>query len=462
MPENNMKTFGGRIPPHNIEAEQALLGAMLLSSEIQTEVSGLLTSDDFYRPAHRTIFSAMQDLLASNVNFDHLSLADRLASQKKLEEVGGQVYLLELLGAVPTTAFWETYVEIVTRLSTYRKLITAGSQIVSLAYDAPEDIAESVGTSEKAIFDVTQTRIKNDFQTLNSQLMPAMERLEELAENKGAVVGVPTGFKHLDRLTSGFRGGDLVILAARPAVGKTALALNMAVGAAKAGVQVAVFSLEMGIEDLTQRILCSEALINLAGVRSGDLHDSDWEGIVRAMDKLSGYNISIDDSPSLNITELRAKARRQFKGIDGREKKGLIVVDYLQLMQPSRRNSESRQVEIAEISRGLKILAKDLGVPIIALSQLSRAVESRKGMRPQLSDLRESGAIEQDADIVMFIDRNTDPDREDQDRTLERGEAHLIVAKHRNGSTGTVKLMFRDMYTKFLSLDTDYAAGGGE
>lgn len=444
--------FGGRIPPHSVETEQALLGVMLMSSEIQTEVVGMLTPEDFYRPAHATIFEAMRELQSNNVNFDHLSLADKLASMQKLDAIGGQAYLVELSGKVSVTSYWERYAEIILRLSTYRKLITAGNRIASLAYDSPEDAQETVGIAEQTLLAVTEKQIKSDFKDLNAQLMPAMERLEELAENKGAIVGTPTGFADLDKITSGFRGGDLIILAARPAVGKTALALNMAVGAARAGVQVAIFSLEMGVEDLTQRILCSEALVSLTNVRNGNMPDDAWDGIVSAMDRLSRLNIAMDDSPSLNITELRAKARRQFRNIDGKEQKGLIIVDYLQLMQPTKRNTESRQVEIAEISRGLKILAKDLNVPIIALSQLSRAVESRKGMRPQLSDLRESGAIEQDADIVMFIDRNTDPEREGSEDRPEPGTAHLILAKHRNGSTGTVELSFREMFTKFVSM----------
>ena len=268
--------FGGRIPPHSIETEQALLGAMLLSSEIQTEVVGMLRPEDFYRPAHATIFEAMMELQNNNVNFDHLSLADKLSSMQKLDAIGGQAYLVELSGMVPVTSYWNKYAEIVRRLSTYRKLITAGNQIASLAYDSPDDAQETVGIAEKTLLEVTETQIKSDFHDLSAQLMPAMERLEELAENKGAIVGVPTGFKDLDRITSGFRGGDLIILAARPAVGKTALALNMGIGAAKAGVQVAIFSLEMGVEDLTQRILCSEALVNLSNVRNGQMPILRW------------------------------------------------------------------------------------------------------------------------------------------------------------------------------------------
>lgn len=445
--------FSGRIPPHNLDFEQALLGTMILYPDIQPDAIAYLRPEDFYRPAHAVIFSAMISLVNSGVAFDQLLLQDRLESTKKLEAIGGVEYIVELSNRAVTSGYWEQYADTIRRLATYRRLISAGNQITSMAYDAPDDVQEVVGTAEKKLLDVTENQIKSDFHNLSDQLMPAMERLDMLANSKGAIIGVPSGFHGLDSITSGFRGGDLIILAARPAVGKTALALNMALGAAKEDVQVAIFSLEMGVEDLTQRILCSEANINLSAVRNGEIPADAWDGITNAMNKLSQLNIAMDDTPSLNITELRAKARRQFRNIDGVKKKGLIIVDYLQLMQPTNKNSESRQVEIAEISRGLKILAKDLHVPVIALSQLSRAVESRKGMRPQLSDLRESGAIEQDADIVMFIDRNTDPDREGSENRPPIGQAHLIIAKHRNGRTGMVSLAFRDQYTKFVPLD---------
>lgn len=439
-----------RIPPHDVDAERALLGAMLLSSEVQIEVSGRIKPEDFYRPAHRTIFEAMLSLVAGNIKFDHLTLSDRLTSMQKLEAVGGQAYLVDLVGSVPTSAFWERYADIVSRLATYRRLISAGNLISSIAYETPADVSEAVGTCEQKLFAVTEQHIETGFQALKDKIFPAVQRLEELSMKKGGIVGTPTAFSQFDKMTSGLRGGELIILAARPAVGKTALALNMAIGAAKNNARVAIFSLEMGIEDLTQRILCSAAQINLQDVRSGSVPPDGWEAINVAATGLMGLDVHIDDTPSLNITELRAKARRQFRDMDG--KKGLIIVDYLQLMQPARRNTESRQVEIAEISRGLKILAKDLNVPIIALSQLSRMVEQRKGKRPQLSDLRESGAIEQDADIVMFLDRNTDPDVEGTEGRPEKGQAHLIIAKHRNGPTGQITLAFRERYTKFLEV----------
>jgi len=439
----------GRVPPADLDIERALLGAMLLSTEAQTETAGKLQPEDFLRTAHQIIFAAMVELVSRNVGFDHLSLAAKLESDGKLEAIGGQDYLVELSGAVTTTAFWEQYVEIIKRLSVYRKLITAGTSIVAMAYDAPEDKAEAVGRAEQALFAVTEDSLGSDFVPLRDMLAPTLERLEELSKRRGALAGVATGFPDLDRITSGFRGGDLIILGARPAVGKTSLALNMAVGAAKSGASVVVFSLEMGVEDLTQRILCSEALVNLQAVRNGQLPDSQWESVIDALGKLSSLNINIDDSASLNISELRAKARRQLRNAKGN---GLIIVDYLQLMQPTRRNSENRQVEIAEISRGLKMLAKDLHVPILALSQLGRKVEDRKDKRPMLSDLRESGAIEQDADLVLFLDRTTDVDREGDEGRPEPGTANLIIAKHRNGPTDTVRLGFREMYTKFVPM----------
>ena len=439
----------GRRKPEDLDTERALLGSMLLSSEIQTEAAGRLQPQDFSSPRHQIIFSAMVDLVSRNVGFDHLSLAAKLDSDGKLEAAGGRATLVDLSGSVTTTAMWEQHSEIIRRLSTYRKLIQAGSQIASLGYEMPEDQAETVGRAEQTLFAVTEKSIGGDFVPLKDMLAPTLERLEELSKRRGALAGVATGFPDLDKITSGFRGGDLIILGARPAVGKTSLALNMAVGAAKSGASVVVFSLEMGVEDLTQRILCSEALVNLQAVRNGQLPDSQWESVIEALGKLSSLNISIDDSASLNISELRAKARRQLRNANGN---GLIIVDYLQLMQPTRRNSENRQVEIAEISRGLKMLAKDLHVPILALSQLGRKVEDRKDKRPQLSDLRESGAIEQDADLVLFLDRTTDADREGDEGRPEPGTANLIIAKHRNGPTDTVRLGFREMYTKFVPM----------
>ena len=434
-----------RVQPHNLEAEQATLGAMFLSSEAVEGALAMLQPEDFMRPAHARIFTAMSDLSSRSIPIDHLSVADRLESTGELEAAGGKPYLLDVTGVVPTAANWPRYADIVKRTATLRQLIAAGTDIVALGYDAPDELDQVIGDAEKIIFDVTNRRVQSNFKYINELLKASFKELEELAENKQHVTGIPTGFKDLDKLLAGLHKGDLVILAARPSVGKTALALNIAVNAAKAGTAVAVFSLEMGAEQLVQRVLCAEARINLQDVRTGYVKDADWYAIHTAMGKLAGLEFYVDDTPSISILELRAKARRQLRD----KPKGLIVVDYLQLMQPQGRRSENRQTEIAEISRGLKILGKELGVPVLALSQLSRAVEQRAGKRPQLSDLRESGAIEQDADVVMFIDRNTDPHGDDEDRP-QKGVAEIIVAKHRNGPTGQVQLVFMDRFTKFV------------
>jgi replicative DNA helicase len=435
-----------RVQPHNLEAEQATLGAMFLSSEAVEGALAMLQPEDFMRPAHARIFTAMADLSSRSIPVDHLSVADRLEATGELEAAGGKPYLLDVTGVVPTAANWPHYADIVKRTATLRQLIAAGTDIVALGYDAPDNIAEVVGDAEKIIFDVTNKRVQSNFKFINDLLKISFKELEELAENKQHITGVPTGFKELDKLLAGLHKGDLCILAARPSVGKTALALNMAVNAAKAGTAVAIFSLEMGAEQLVQRVLCAEARINLQDVRTGFVKDADWYAIHTAMGKLANLEFYVDDTPSISILELRAKARRQLRD----KPKGLIIVDYLQLMQPQGRRSENRQTEIAEISRGLKILGKELGVPVLALSQLSRAVEQRAGKRPQLSDLRESGAIEQDADVVMFIDRNTDPHAEEEDGRPQKGVAEIIVAKHRNGPTGQVPLVFMERFTKFV------------
>lgn len=435
-----------RVPPHNLEAEQATLGAMFLSPEAAEGSLALLQAEDFMRPAHARIFTAMSELYQRSVPIDHLSVADRLETTGDLEAAGGKPYLLDVTGVVPTAANWQRYADIVKKNSLLRQLIGAGTQIVALGYNAPDDITEVVGEAEKYLFDVTNKRVQSSFRYINELLATSFQQLEDLAEAKQHVTGVRTGYDDLDRLLAGLHPGDLIILAARPSVGKTALALNMAVNAAKYGTSVAIFSLEMSCEQLVQRVLCSEARINLQDVRTGYVKESDWHAVHVAMGKLANTDFWVDDTPSISILELRAKARRQL-----REKTtGLIVVDYLQLMQPQTKRNENRQTEIAEISRGLKILAKELGVPILALSQLSRAVEQRSGKRPQLSDLRESGAIEQDADVVIFIDRNTDPRGEDSDNRPPLGTAELIIAKHRNGPTGTVPLVFHDRFVKFV------------
>ena len=435
-----------RVPPHNLEAEQATLGAMFLSQDAVEGALSKLGAEDFYRPAHARIFTAMLDLYNRSIPVDHLSVADRLESTGELEAAGGKPYLLDVTGVVPTTANWPRYAEIVKRTSMLRQLIGAGTGIVALGYDAPDDLDEVVGDAERMVFEVTNKRVQSNFKYINELLTSSFKQLEELAQRKEHITGVPTGFKKLDKLLAGLHPGDLCILAARPSVGKTALALNIGVNAAKAGAAVAIFSLEMSAEQLVQRVLCSEARINLQDVRTGYVKDADWYAIHNAMGKLANLDFWVDDTPSISILEVRAKARRQLRNKD----KGLIIVDYLQLMQPQGRRTENRQTEIAEISRGLKILGKELGVPVLALSQLSRAVEQRQGKRPQLSDLRESGAIEQDADVVMFIDRQTSTRGEEEEGRPQKGTADVVVAKHRNGPTDTIQLVFNERYTKFV------------
>ncbi len=436
-----------RIPPHNLEAEQAVLGSMLLSTEALEGALGMLKREDFHRPAHGRIFEAMLDLNSRAVPVDHLSVADRLDVKGELEASGGKPYLLELSSSVPTTANWSRYAEIVRRTSMLRQLIDAGTRVVALGYDAPDEEASVVEEAERLIFDVTNKRVSSNFQDIKPLLKSSLERIEELARKDVHITGVRSGFTRLDELLSGFHPGDLIILAARPSVGKTAFALNIAVEAARSGASVAIFSLEMSAEQLIQRVVGSEARINLQDIRTGRIRDEDWRKIHDAMSRLHTLNIWVDDTPAISILEVRAKARRQLRD----KPNGFIIVDYLQLMQPQNRRAENRQVEIAEISRGLKILAKELKVPVLALSQLSREVEKRAGKRPQLSDLRESGAIEQDADVVMFIDRVTQHGAEPEEGRPPIGTAEVIVAKHRNGPLGTIDLVFLENYTKFTN-----------
>ena len=442
------RPLGERIPPQNIDAEQSVLAALMLSPENVDEILARVSVEDFYRPAHQKIFEAITDLNQKNIPIDQLSLADRLDARGELKEIGGKPYIIELGNDAMSIANWSHHAEIIKRNAMLRELIKASVSITAMGYDAPDDLDSVVEDAERLLFQVTNRRVPSNFRGIDDLLTETFEELEEMSERKEHITGVPTGFADLDKLLAGLRAGDLVILAARPAVGKTAFALNLAVNAAKAGTSVALFSLEMGANQLTQRILCSEARINLQSVRSGSLREDDWYRVHNSMGVLADLDIWVDDTPSISILEVRAKARRQLRN----KENGIIIVDYLQLMQPQGRKSESRQVEIAEISRGLKILAKELGMPVIALSQLSRAVEMRSGKRPQLSDLRESGSIEQDADIVMFIDRSTSERESQEDGRPPAGTAEVIVAKHRNGPTGDIQLAFQDHYTKFVSM----------
>ena len=438
--------------PHNLDAEKSVLAACLLSSEVVEEILVKLQPECFFRPAHRIIFEAISDLYSRRIPIDQISVADTLNASGQLDAVGGRSYLVELADNTFALANWSNHADIVKRTSILRELIYASTQISALAYHAPDDLDEVVETAEKTLFEVTEKRVSSTFTKMDVLLNTAFEEMTLMAERGGHLMGVATGFADVDALFHGLRGGDLVILAARPGVGKTSFALNLAVNAAKLGTSVAFFSLEMSSSQLVQRILCAEARVSLSKVRGGYIKDNEWPAIVDASTKLAALDMYIDDSPGLTILEARAKARREMRGVPSG--KGLIIVDYLQLMQPATvRRDGNRAVEVGEISRGLKVLAKEMDMPVIALSQLSRQIEMRGKKRPMLSDLRESGSIEQDADIVMFIDRSRDEAEAETDGRPPLGTAQLIVAKHRNGPIRDITLAFNPEYTRFV----DYA-----
>ena len=453
MPETNqsaqapvLQSTTGRQLPNNIEAEKSVLAACMLNPDAIDEIATKLQPENFFRPAHKLIFTGMLELNLRHIPIDQISLAERLAAEGQLEAVGGRPYLIELANNTLALTNWKSHTDIVKRTSVLRDLVYASTNINALAYDAPDDTNATIEEAEKMLFSVTQKRVSSTFQNITDLLTQAFDEIDELVNNRSHMAGVPTGFADVDKLFWGLRGGDLLILAARPGVGKTSFALNLATNAAKSGAAVAMFSLEMGANQLVQRILCAEARVNLGQLRAGNLQEGDWNAIMNAAATLSGLELYIDDTPGLSLLEMRAKARRQLRD----KEKGLIIVDYLQLMQPpSTRRDGNRAVEVAEISRGLKVLAKELNMPVLALSQLSRAVEMRGSKRPQLSDLRESGSIEQDADIVMFIDRSMDEIEAETDGRPELGTAELIVAKHRNGATRDITLSFNPEYTKF-------------
>ena len=441
-----LQSTTGRPLPSNIEAEKSVLAACMLNPDAIDEIATKLAPENFFRPAHQRIFEGMLELNLRHIPIDQISLAERLSAEGQLEAVGGRPYLVELANNTLALTNWKSHTEIVKRTSVLRDLVYASTNINALAYDAPDDTNAVIEEAEKMLFNVTQKRVSSSFQNITDLLTQAFDDIDELVNNKSHMAGVPTGFTDVDKLFWGLRGGDLLILAARPGVGKTSFALNLATNAAKSGAAVAMFSLEMGANQLVQRILCAEARVNLGQLRAGNLKEGDWNAIMNAAATLSGLELYIDDTPGLSLLEMRAKARRQLRD----KKKGLIIVDYLQLMQPpSTRRDGNRAVEVAEISRGLKVLAKELDMPLLALSQLSRAVEMRGTKRPMLSDLRESGSIEQDADIVMFIDRSMDEVEAEQDGRPDLGTAELIVAKHRNGATRDITLSFNPEYTKF-------------
>ena len=434
-----------RVPPHNLEAERSVLGSMLLDKDVIPSVTEILRSDDFYREDHKEIFEAMVELFDKGEPIDLITVSEQLKLRGTLEKVGGLEYLAAIANAVPTTANVKYYSKIVEEKAILRKLIKASTEIVNMGYEASEEVSYVLDRAERNIFDVLEKRNTKGFSHIRDVLVDTFNMLEDLYNNKGHVTGIPTGFIDLDNKTSGLHNSDLILIAARPAMGKTAFALNIAQHAAvHSHVPVAIFNLEMSKEQLVNRMLCSEVMIDSQKIRTGKLEDSDWQKIAMSLGPLSEAPIYIDDTPGASITEIRAKCRR----LKLEKNLGLVVIDYLQLMQGSGR-SESRQQEISEISRSLKILAKEINVPVLTLSQLSRAPESRTDHRPILSDLRESGAIEQDADIVMFLYRDDyyNPDTE------KKNIAEVIIAKHRNGATGTVELRWMGEYTKFANLE---------
>lgn len=439
--ENRMS--GARIPPQSLEAETSLLGAMLLDKDaISNSIEILGEGEVFYRGAHQRIYQAILDLYEKNEPVDIVTLTESLKERGDLEAIGGTTYLTTLLNSVASAANAAYYARIVKEKGTLRGLIKAADQISNLAYEEEGDVPFILDKSEQLIFNVFQARISRGFVSLKDMLHDSFEVIEELARRKEHITGVPTGFIDLDNLTSGFQPSDLIIIAGRPSMGKSSLALNIVQYAGvKTKVPTAIFSLEMSREQVVQRLLCAEARVDAHKLRTGYLSDSDWPKLTTAAGVLSETPIYIDDSPAISVLELRAKARR----LKAKHNLGLIVIDYLQLMQ-GRTGSESRQQEVSEISRNLKGLARELNIPVVALSQLSRAVEARTERRPQLSDLRESGAIEQDADVVGFVYREElyKPDDEEV-----KGKAELIIGKQRNGPTGVVKLAFIKKYTKF-------------
>ncbi|ACJ75288.1 replicative DNA helicase [Thermosipho africanus TCF52B] len=446
-----------RTPLHNIEAEQAVIGSILIDPEAIENVISIVRSEDFYDNRHVEIFKAIEELYDENIPIDVISICDRLKTKGKLDMVGGELYVAQLADGVPTSAHAETYAQIVRDKSILRSLISAASRVVEEAM-SDNDVDEILDNAERVIFEIAESKTSKTYQPMNTILHEVFENLESLRDKmkKGTsslITGIPTGYRLLDELTSGFHKSDLIIVAARPSVGKTAFALNIARNMAiKADVPVGIFSLEMSREQLAQRLLGMEALIELQKIRRGHLTDEEWQKLLQATGKLYKANIIVDDEANLDPRSLRAKARRMKKeyGVEA------IFIDYLQLMS-IRSFRENRQQEISEISRSLKLLARELDVSIIALSQLSRAVEQREDKRPRLSDLRESGSIEQDADMVLFLYREEYYKKE---KTVEPHETEIIIGKQRNGPIGTIKLIFDPHFTAFF--DVDVYHGGAE
>jgi replicative DNA helicase len=441
--------WNDRTPPHNIEAEQAVIGAVFLEPEALSRASELLVPEDFYRASHQRIFRSMLNLSDKGDPIDLVTITTALSNAKVLDEVGGVSYLSDLANSVPTAANIEYYSRIVEEKALLRRLIHTATDIVTTSFSREDEIEEVLNEAEKNILDVSHRKNAGAFKNIKDVLIEVYDNIEQLHHHNADVTGIATGFRDLDHITSGFQRNDLIIIAARPSVGKTAFALNIA---QNIGIHtqenVAIFSLEMGAEQLVSRMLCAEGNIDAQRLRTGSLEAEDWSKLTMAMGSLSNAGIFIDDTPGIRVNDIRSKCRRlkQEHGL------GMILIDYLQLIQGSANSKENRQQEVSEISRSLKGLARELNVPLIALSQLSRGVESRQDKRPMMSDLRESGSIEQDADIVGFLYRDDYYDQESEKQNI----IEIIISKQRNGPVGTVELAFVKEFNKFVDLDHRY------
>ena len=451
--ENDRQVAQLRIPPHSLEAESSVLGGLLLDNSSWDRIGDLLNDSDFYRYEHRLVFNSVSSLINNNRAADVITVFEQMQSQGKADEVGGLAYLNSLAQYVPSSANIRRYAEIVRERAILRKLVSVSDEIATTALNTNgRPVPNILDEAEQKIFNIGEegSRMRQGFQSMGNLVVELLDRVEEMSKNPNDITGVPTGFVDLDRMTSGMQAGDLIVLAARPSMGKTALAINIAENVAlKEGLPVAVFSMEMGASQLAIRIVGSIGRIDQGRLRTGKLHDEEWPRLAEAVERLRTVSLSIDETPGLTSSELRASARRLSRNCG---KLGLVVVDYLQLMSGSSGgDGDNRATELGEISRGLKMLAKELQCPVIALSQLNRGVEQRTDKRPMMSDLRESGAIEQDADVIMFIYRDDYYNKDSK----EPGVAEIIIGKQRNGPTGTVKLTFLKPITKFES----YAGG---
>jgi len=441
-----------RTPPQNIEAEQAVLGAIFIEDQALITASDRLIPEDFYRAAHQRIFTVMLDLSAKGEPVDLVTVTSELQTKNWLEEIGGVSYLSDLANAVPTAANALYYGQIVEEKSLLRRLIRVATNITTEGYAADENVDSILNDAEKSILEVARKKNSGEFVDIKDVLVEAFDKIEMLQHTAGDVTGIPTGFTELDKITAGFQKNDLIIVAARPSVGKTAFALNMSQNVAtKTDENVAIFSLEMGADQLVMRMLCAEGNIDAQRLRTGRLEDEDWQRLTMAMGSLSKAGIFIDDTPGIKVKEIRSKCRKlkQDRGL------GMIMIDYMQLIQGDSRSGEGRQQEVSEISRELKGLARELEVPVIALSQLSRGVESRQDKRPMMSDIRESGSIEQDADVIAFLYRDDYYDKETEAKDI----IEIIIAKQRNGPVGTVELAFIKEYNKFVNLERRFDEG---